>query len=81
MRTNVVLDQGLIEQAKRLTGIRTTRAVIDEALRTLIQLREQTEIRSLRGQLHWEGDLMMLRESRLPIYEVEDASGRFDSLD
>lgn len=81
MRTNVVLDQGLIDQAKRLTGIRTTRAVIDEALRTLIQLREQAEIRSLRGQLHWEGDLMMLRESRSPIYEVEHASGRFDGLD
>lgn len=67
MRTNVVLDQALIDQAKRLTGIQTTRAVIDEALRTLIQLREQTEIRRLRGQLHWEEDLMMLRESRSPV--------------
>lgn len=81
MRTNVVLDQALVDQAKRLTGIRTTRAVIDEALRMLIQLREQAEIRSLRGQLHWDGDLMMMRESRTPVYEVDNASSRFDSLD
>jgi Arc/MetJ family transcription regulator len=36
MRTNVVLDEALVEKAKALTGIKTTRAVIDEALRVLI---------------------------------------------
>jgi Arc/MetJ family transcription regulator len=64
MRTNVVLDEDLIERAKRLTGIKTKRGVIQEALRTLIQLREQAEVRALRGKLHWEGDLAQLRESR-----------------
>jgi Arc/MetJ family transcription regulator len=64
MRTNVVLDDDLIERAKRLTGIKTKREVIQEALRTLIQLHEQAEVRSLRGNLHWEGDLAQLRESR-----------------
>lgn len=70
MRTNVVLDEGLVEQAKLLTGIKTTRAVIDEALRMLIQLREQGEVRDLRGRLRWEGDLAALRESRASAYDV-----------
>lgn len=70
MRTNVVLDDTLLQQAKALTGIKTTRAVIDEALRLLIQLREQSQVRELRGKLFWEGDLAMLRETRSVEYTV-----------
>lgn len=66
MRTNIVLDDALIERARQLTGIKTKRKVIQEALRTLIQLREQSEIRQLRGKLKWEGNLDEQRESRLP---------------
>ncbi len=64
MRTNIVLDEALVKRAKELTGIKTTREVVLEALAVLIQLREQAEARALRGQLHWEGDLAALRESR-----------------
>ena len=64
MRTNVVLDDGLVERAKRLTGMKTKREVIHEALRTLIRLHEQNEVRALCGKLHWEGDLASLRELR-----------------
>ena len=39
--------------------------MIDEALTTLIRLRRQGQIRLLRGQLRWEGDLATLREGRL----------------
>jgi Arc/MetJ family transcription regulator len=65
MRTNIVLDDDLVERARQLTGIKTKRELIHEALRTLILLREQAEVRALRGKLHWEGDLAGLRESRL----------------
>jgi Arc/MetJ family transcription regulator len=65
MRTNVVIDEDLIERARQLTGIKTKRGVIQEALRTLILLREQEKIRDMRGKLRWEGDLGTLRESRL----------------
>jgi Arc/MetJ family transcription regulator len=51
MRTNIVLDDVLVERALMLTGMKTKRAVIDEALRTLILLHEQGEVRQLRGQL------------------------------
>jgi Arc/MetJ family transcription regulator len=64
MRTNILIDDELINRARRLTGIKTKREVIHEALRTLIQLREQSEVRALRGKLHWEGDLNHLREGR-----------------
>jgi Arc/MetJ family transcription regulator len=66
MRTNIVLDDKLIERAQQLTGIKTKREVVQEALRVLILLREQTEIRKLRGKLHWEGNLEEQRQARLP---------------
>ena len=66
MRTNIILDDKLIERAQKLTGIKTKREVVQEALRTLILLREQAEIRSLRGQLKWEGSLDEQRQTRLP---------------
>ncbi len=64
MRTNIVIDEELIGQAKRLTGLKTKRAVVEEALRTLIQMKEQTQVRELRGKLRWEGDLDSMREGR-----------------
>lgn len=64
MRTNVVLDESLVEQARKLTGIKTKKDLIHEALRTLILLHQQAEIRNLRGKLHWDGDLIELRQSR-----------------
>lgn len=64
MRTNVVLDDELVDRAREMTGIRTKREVIDVALRTLIRLRQQERVRQLRGKLHWEGDLEAMRESR-----------------
>lgn len=73
MRTNVVLDEALVEKAKALTGIKTTRAVIDEALRSLIRLREQSQVRDLRGQVPWEGDVAILREARVGAYDVSSA--------
>jgi Arc/MetJ family transcription regulator len=65
MRTNIVLDETLIERAQKLTGIKTKREVVQEALRTLILLREQAEVRQFRGKLKWEGDLDEMRQSRI----------------
>lgn len=64
MRTNIVLDEDLIDRAQKLTGIKTKREVVQEALRTLILLREQGEVRNLRGKLKWDGDLVEQRQSR-----------------
>ncbi len=65
MRTNIVLDDKLIARAQKLTGIKSKREVVHEALRVLILLNEQTEIRALRGKLPWDGDLDDQRQSRV----------------
>jgi len=64
MRTNVEIDDELMAEALESTGLNTKKAVIEEALRTLIRLKKQGQVRSLRGKLQWEGDLNMLREAR-----------------
>ena len=65
MRTNIVLDDKLIERAQKLTGIKTKREVVHEALRLLILLNEQSGIRALRGKLPWDGNLSDQRLSRV----------------
>jgi len=62
MRTNIVIDDELMERAMELSGLTTKKAVVEEALRLMIQLKEQSKIRALRGKLHWEGDLNVMRD-------------------
>ena len=69
-RTNIVLDKELVESAKDLTGIKTTRGVVQEALETLVRLRRQGQVRQLRGQLRWEGDLDASREGRFQHWDA-----------
>ena len=64
MRTNIVIDDELMAEAQRLTGVKTKKQVVDEALRLLIQIYQQKEIRQLRGKLTWTGNLDELRSSR-----------------
>ena len=67
MRTNIVLDDKLINRAQKLTGIKTKREVVHEALRLLILLKEQAAVRALRGKLPWDGDLDCQRQSRVKV--------------
>ena len=64
MRTNIVIDDELMAAALESTGLKTKRAVVEEALRTLVRMKAQEKTRSLRGKLRWEGDLDALREGR-----------------
>jgi Arc/MetJ family transcription regulator len=65
MRTNIDIDERLMRQAMRSSGAPTKRAVVEEALRLLIQTRGQSSIRRLRGKVTWEGDLETSRQGRL----------------
>jgi Arc/MetJ family transcription regulator len=56
MFTSLELDDELFEKAWRLSGIRTKRGLIEEALRVYIRLHEQAEVKSLRGKLQSEGE-------------------------
>ena len=64
MRTNIVIDDKLMKDAMRTTGLKTKREVVELGLRTLVRLTKQTEIQALRGKLHWEGDLDEMRLDR-----------------
>lgn len=66
VRTSVALDEALVREAMELTGIRTKRALIDEALRKLIRLRKQERILDLCGTIEWEDDPDQVRASRFP---------------
>ena len=64
MRTNIVIDEELMEKSIRYTGLKTKKEVVNQALRELIQRKERKEILRLKGKLHWEGDLEEMRRSR-----------------
>ncbi|WPD21108.1 MAG: type II toxin-antitoxin system VapB family antitoxin [Candidatus Electrothrix aestuarii] len=64
MRTNIVVDDSLMEEAMRLSAIKTKKGVIDQALRLLVQVKRQEAVRQLKGRLHWEGDLEKMRLDR-----------------
>ena len=61
MRTNIVIDDKLMRDTLRATGLKTKREAVELGLRTLLRLRQQAEIRQLRGKLHWQGDLDAMR--------------------
>jgi Arc/MetJ family transcription regulator len=64
MRTNIVIDDKLMRDTLRATGLKTKREAVEEALRTLLRLKRQGEIRRLRGKLEWHGDLNAMRSDR-----------------
>jgi len=64
MRTNVEIDDNLMEEAQRASGLKTKRAVIDAALRMFVRVKRQTDILNLAGKVHWEGNLDEMREGR-----------------
>ena len=61
MRTNIVIDDKLMREALRATGLKTKREAVEQGLRTLLRLSRQAQIRRLRGKLNWQGDLNAMR--------------------
>lgn len=57
MRTNIVIDDDLMQRASDLSGLSTKREIVEAGLRLLVQLKQQEKIRSARGKLKWIGDL------------------------
>lgn len=64
MRTNIEIDDDLMDEALRRSGAPTKRAAVEEGLRLLIQTRRQAGIRRLRGKVRWEGNLDEMRSGR-----------------
>jgi Arc/MetJ family transcription regulator len=67
MRTNIDIDDELMRKVLAVTGLKTKKAAVDEALRLLLRLREQEKLKDLFGLApDWEGDLDQLRRDRFP---------------
>lgn len=64
MRINIDIDENLIQEAMKLTGITTKKAAVEEALRQMVSLKKQARLKELRGKLKWEGNLDEMRSSR-----------------
>jgi Arc/MetJ family transcription regulator len=50
-----------MDEVLKLTGVKSKREVVELALKTLIQLKQQTQIKAYRGKLQWDGDLEFMR--------------------
>ncbi len=64
MRTNIVIDDDLMNRVLKATGLRTKREAVDLGLKALLKLKKQESIRSFRGKLDWEGDLDDMRTDK-----------------
>jgi Arc/MetJ family transcription regulator len=64
MRTNIVIDDKLMNEALKATGLKTKKEAVELGLQTLIKLNKQAGIKELKGKLQWDGDLDAMRTTR-----------------
>ena len=64
MRTNIVIDDKLMRETLRATGLSTKREAVELGLRTVLRLKRQERIRRMRGKLPWRGDLDAMRTDK-----------------
>ena len=63
-RTNIVLDEKLVREGLKSTGLKTQRALVDFALRELVRREKQTDLLAFKGKVRWVGDLNQMRSTR-----------------
>ncbi len=61
MRTNIVIDDKLMRDTLRATGLKTKREAVELGLRTLLRIRQQEQVKRYRGKLGWKGNLDAMR--------------------
>lgn len=61
MRTNIVIDDDLMRDALEATGAKTKREAVELGLRTLLKLKQQQQVKTLRGRINWQGNLERMR--------------------
>lgn len=64
MRTNIVIDDDLINEAMTLGQIKTKKEAVEAGLKLFVRIKRQERLRNLRGKLKWEGDLEKMRLDR-----------------
>lgn len=61
MRTNIVIDDSLMHDALKATGLKTKKEAVELGLKMLIKLNQQESIKAFRGKLKWEDNLEEMR--------------------
>lgn len=61
MRTNIIIDDALMADVLKTTGIKTKREAVELGLKTLLLLKQQEAIKAFKGKLNWGGDLDKMR--------------------
>lgn len=64
MRTNVVIDDELMTDALKTSGIKTKKDAIEAGLKLLVKFNRQAEIKNFRGKLKWVGNLDEMRKDK-----------------
>lgn len=64
MRTNIVIDDELMDEALKVSHLKTKKDAVEEGLKLLVQRKKQENIKDLRGKLNWKGDLEDMRTDR-----------------
>jgi Uncharacterized protein conserved in bacteria (DUF2191). len=64
MRTNIAIDDKLMNAALKTSGLSTKKDVVEEALKLLVQVKKQSRLKKLRGKLKWEGNLDEMRTTK-----------------
>lgn len=73
MRTNIVIDDKLMQEAQNLTGLKTKKEIVNYALELLVRMQKQQAIREFRGKLNWDGDLESMRRDIDPATDLVDS--------
>lgn len=63
-RTNLVLDEDLLNKASRLLGEKTYSATVNKALEEAIKVTSLRNLLNFQGSDIWEGDLKEMREDK-----------------
>ncbi len=64
MRTNIEIEDSLMAEVLKATGLKTKREAVELGLKTLVQLKKQGAIKGFRGKLTWEGSLNEMRSAK-----------------
>ena len=64
MRTNVVIDDQLMNTAQKLSGLQTKKDTIEAGLKLLVELKRQAKIKNFRGKVKWIGNLDEMRADK-----------------
>jgi len=64
MRTNIIIDDALMADVLKATGVKSKREAVELGLKALLMLKQQEGIKAFKGKLKWEGDLEQMRVDR-----------------